>query len=95
VVLLERFPAQPYDRLMSLMPHTHAGGLSYLFEVGRSRSRRGLQTQVVDDDDQHLGEAHLGLEGVVRPRGLSPLEQTGRLGSCRPGSGAAPAPMSL
>lgn len=24
-----RFPAQPYDRLMSLMPHTHAGGLSY------------------------------------------------------------------
>jgi acyl-coenzyme A synthetase/AMP-(fatty) acid ligase len=24
-----RFPAQPCDRLMSLMPHTHAGGLSY------------------------------------------------------------------
>ncbi|GLZ81482.1 acyl-CoA synthetase [Actinorhabdospora filicis] len=24
-----RFPAQDYDRLMSLMPHTHAGGLSY------------------------------------------------------------------
>jgi acyl-coenzyme A synthetase/AMP-(fatty) acid ligase len=24
-----RFPAQPGDRLMSLMPHTHAGGLSY------------------------------------------------------------------
>jgi acyl-coenzyme A synthetase/AMP-(fatty) acid ligase len=24
-----RFPAQPYDKLMSLMPHTHAGGLSY------------------------------------------------------------------
>jgi acyl-coenzyme A synthetase/AMP-(fatty) acid ligase len=24
-----RFPAEPYDRLMSLMPHTHAGGLSY------------------------------------------------------------------
>ncbi|WAL74929.1 class I adenylate-forming enzyme family protein [Kitasatospora sp. YST-16] len=24
-----RFPAEPSDRLMSLMPHTHAGGLSY------------------------------------------------------------------
>lgn len=24
-----RFPAEPTDRLMSLMPHTHAGGLSY------------------------------------------------------------------
>jgi acyl-coenzyme A synthetase/AMP-(fatty) acid ligase len=24
-----RFPAEPYDRLMCLMPHTHAGGLSY------------------------------------------------------------------
>ncbi len=26
---MTRFPAQPYDRLMCLMPHTHAGGLSY------------------------------------------------------------------
>ena len=26
---MERFPAEPYDRLMCLMPHTHAGGLSY------------------------------------------------------------------
>ncbi|MEV5950671.1 class I adenylate-forming enzyme family protein [Streptomyces sp. NPDC051993] len=25
-----RFPAEPGDRLLSLMPHTHAGGLSYL-----------------------------------------------------------------
>jgi acyl-coenzyme A synthetase/AMP-(fatty) acid ligase len=25
-----RFPAESYDRLLSLMPHTHAGGLSYL-----------------------------------------------------------------
>ncbi|PZS36544.1 MAG: long-chain fatty acid--CoA ligase [Pseudonocardiales bacterium] len=24
-----RFPCEPYDRLMCLMPHTHAGGLSY------------------------------------------------------------------
>jgi len=24
-----RFPAEPYDRLMSLMPHSHAGGISY------------------------------------------------------------------
>ncbi|MEU7750345.1 class I adenylate-forming enzyme family protein [Micromonospora sp. NPDC049171] len=24
-----RFPAESYDKLMSLMPHTHAGGLSY------------------------------------------------------------------
>lgn len=24
-----RFPAEPYDRLLCLMPHTHAGGLSY------------------------------------------------------------------
>jgi acyl-coenzyme A synthetase/AMP-(fatty) acid ligase len=28
-----RFPAEPYDRLMSLMPHTHAGGLSYFLTV--------------------------------------------------------------
>lgn len=26
---LIRLPAEPYDRLMSLVPHTHAGGLSY------------------------------------------------------------------
>ena len=26
---MTRFPAEPYDKLMSLMPHTHAGGLSY------------------------------------------------------------------
>ena len=26
---MTRFPVEPYDRLMSLMPHTHAGGLSY------------------------------------------------------------------
>lgn len=26
---MTRFPAQPDDRLMCLMPHTHAGGLSY------------------------------------------------------------------
>jgi acyl-coenzyme A synthetase/AMP-(fatty) acid ligase len=26
---MQRFPAEPYDKLMSLMPHTHAGGLSY------------------------------------------------------------------
>jgi acyl-coenzyme A synthetase/AMP-(fatty) acid ligase len=26
---MTRFPAQDYDRLMCLMPHTHAGGLSY------------------------------------------------------------------
>lgn len=36
-----RFPAEPYDKLMSLMPHTHAGGLSYfltavLLEIGRA-----------------------------------------------------------
>lgn len=24
-----RFPAEPYDRLMCLMPHSHAGGISY------------------------------------------------------------------
>jgi hypothetical protein len=28
-VRMVRFPAEPYDRLLSLMPHTHAGGLSY------------------------------------------------------------------
>jgi acyl-coenzyme A synthetase/AMP-(fatty) acid ligase len=28
-VRMERFPAESYDRLMCLMPHTHAGGLSY------------------------------------------------------------------
>jgi acyl-CoA synthetase (AMP-forming)/AMP-acid ligase II len=26
---MERFPAESYDRLLCLMPHTHAGGLSY------------------------------------------------------------------
>lgn len=26
---MERFPAEPGDRLLCLMPHTHAGGLSY------------------------------------------------------------------
>jgi acyl-coenzyme A synthetase/AMP-(fatty) acid ligase len=26
---MTRFPCEPYDKLMSLMPHTHAGGLSY------------------------------------------------------------------
>src|SRR5262249_54401608 len=28
-----RFPCEPYDKLMSLMPHTHAGGLSYFLTV--------------------------------------------------------------
>ncbi len=28
-IRMTRFPAEPYDRMMSLMPHTHAGGLSY------------------------------------------------------------------
>lgn len=28
-VRMVRFPAEPYDRLLCLMPHSHAGGLSY------------------------------------------------------------------
>lgn len=28
-IRLLRFPVEPYDRLLCLMPHTHAGGLSY------------------------------------------------------------------
>jgi acyl-coenzyme A synthetase/AMP-(fatty) acid ligase len=40
-----RFPAQPYDRLMSLMPHTHAGGLSYFLTV----TLLGLPTVVMAD----------------------------------------------
>jgi acyl-coenzyme A synthetase/AMP-(fatty) acid ligase len=40
-----RFPAQPYDRLMSLMPHTHAGGLSYFMTA----TLLGLPTVVMSD----------------------------------------------
>jgi len=40
-----RFPAQPYDKLMSLMPHTHAGGLSYFLTA----TLLGLPTVVMAD----------------------------------------------
>ncbi len=40
-----RFPAEPYDRLMSLMPHTHAGGLSYFLTA----TLLGLPTVVMAD----------------------------------------------
>ncbi len=40
-----RFPAQPHDRLMSLMPHTHAGGLSYFLTA----ILLGLPTVVMAD----------------------------------------------
>ncbi|WP_035840360.1 class I adenylate-forming enzyme family protein [Kitasatospora azatica] len=40
-----RFPAEPYDRLMSLMPHTHAGGLSYFLTA----ALLGLPTVVMSD----------------------------------------------
>lgn len=40
-----RFPAQPYDRLMSLMPHTHAGGLSYFLTA----TLLGLPTVIMGD----------------------------------------------
>lgn len=40
-----RFPAQPYDKLMSLMPHTHAGGLSYFMTA----TLLGLPTVVMAD----------------------------------------------
>ncbi|MCU7826990.1 class I adenylate-forming enzyme family protein [Kitasatospora sp. DSM 101779] len=40
-----RFPAEPYDRLMSLMPHTHAGGLSYFLTA----TLLGLPTVVLSD----------------------------------------------
>jgi acyl-coenzyme A synthetase/AMP-(fatty) acid ligase len=40
-----RFPAEPYDRLMSLMPHTHAGGLSYFMTA----TLLGLPTVVMSD----------------------------------------------
>ncbi|GAB1510125.1 class I adenylate-forming enzyme family protein [Actinophytocola sp. KF-1] len=40
-----RFPAQPYDRLMSLMPHTHAGGLSYFLTA----TLLGLPVVVMSD----------------------------------------------
>ncbi|MEO5877690.1 MAG: AMP-binding protein [Streptosporangiaceae bacterium] len=40
-----RFPAEPYDRLMSLMPHTHAGGLSYFLTA----VLLGLPTVIMDD----------------------------------------------
>ncbi|NUW33922.1 acyl--CoA ligase [Nonomuraea sp. SMC257] len=42
---MERFPAEPYDRLMSLMPHTHAGGLSYFLTA----VLLGLPTVVMSD----------------------------------------------
>ena len=40
-----RFPAEPYDKLMSLMPHTHAGGLSYFLTA----VLLGLPTVVMAD----------------------------------------------
>jgi acyl-coenzyme A synthetase/AMP-(fatty) acid ligase len=40
-----RFPAEPYDKLMSLMPHTHAGGLSYFLTA----ALLGLPTVVMGD----------------------------------------------
>ncbi|MFI8829194.1 class I adenylate-forming enzyme family protein [Streptomyces sp. NPDC053431] len=40
-----RFPAEDYDRLMSLMPHTHAGGLSYFLTA----TLLGLPTVVMSD----------------------------------------------
>ncbi|MCP2322710.1 acyl-coenzyme A synthetase/AMP-(fatty) acid ligase [Hamadaea flava] len=42
---MTRFPAEPYDRLMSLMPHTHAGGLSYFLTAVLI----GLPTVVMGD----------------------------------------------
>jgi acyl-coenzyme A synthetase/AMP-(fatty) acid ligase len=42
---MTRFPAEPYDRLMSLMPHTHAGGLSYFLTA----ILLGLPTVVMAD----------------------------------------------
>ncbi|MEU6479373.1 class I adenylate-forming enzyme family protein [Streptomyces sp. NPDC047017] len=42
---MERFPAGPEDRLMSLMPHTHAGGLSYFLTA----TLLGLPTVVMGD----------------------------------------------
>ncbi|MEU6084091.1 class I adenylate-forming enzyme family protein [Streptomyces sp. NPDC047108] len=42
---MERFPAGPDDRLMSLMPHTHAGGLSYFLTA----TLLGLPTVVMGD----------------------------------------------
>ncbi|NRQ38555.1 acyl--CoA ligase [Nonomuraea sp. NN258] len=42
---MERFPAEPYDRLMSLMPHTHAGGLSYFLTA----VLLGLPTVIMSD----------------------------------------------
>ncbi len=40
-----RFPAEPNDRLMSLMPHTHAGGLSYFLTT----TLVGVPTVVMGD----------------------------------------------
>ncbi len=40
-----RFPVEPGDRLMSLMPHTHAGGLSYFLTA----TLLGLPTVVMGD----------------------------------------------
>ncbi|MEJ7628836.1 MAG: fatty acid--CoA ligase family protein [Nocardioidaceae bacterium] len=40
-----RFPAEPYDRLMCLMPHTHAGGLSYFLTA----TLLGLPIMVMSD----------------------------------------------
>jgi acyl-coenzyme A synthetase/AMP-(fatty) acid ligase len=42
---MERFPCEPYDKLMSLMPHTHAGGLSYFLTA----ILLGLPTVVMND----------------------------------------------
>lgn len=42
---MTRFPCEPYDKLMSLMPHTHAGGLSYFLTA----TLLGLPTIVMGD----------------------------------------------
>jgi acyl-coenzyme A synthetase/AMP-(fatty) acid ligase len=42
---MTRFPAQPDDRLMCLMPHTHAGGLSYFLTA----TLIGLPVMVMSD----------------------------------------------
>ena len=42
---MERFPSAPEDKLMCLMPHTHAGGLSYFLTT----TLIGLPTMVMGD----------------------------------------------
>lgn len=49
-----------------------------------SQSRRGLEAEIVDDEQRRVGQpAYLGLDGVVQSGGLEAFEQLVRAGRVR------------